>query len=610
MRLNLGPGDGPYSSGLASGYDIADGTALQWSGEVSRFALPLAFEGPADLRLRFGPPRGGEAQVDLAMDGRPLESFACCERQAFQRHRISTEAPSPTPIEVELRVASPAGDKLGLLLDWVELGLGPDARVFLTGAARFRPSALVAVAAVMLVLLGFGPLATAALVAPLALALAFGLRLDPWLVHRLLTALPESLLAFGAIVLLLARGLRRAGLLGDETARRAPALALLAFVLRAAAVNHPDFYHPDLMSHARRTAVVQRAGYAAFVSPTKYLNAREGSPQAEVGRTAAGLYLYRIGESQFPLPYSLLPYVPVAALGLDYDGAITALKVLGAASCALPIVLVAALARALRAPETAALLLFAAPTAVFELSFASIPALFGHVFDLALLVFLAARLGRLERPRIFLVGTLLLAAAQLAYISATVVMAAFFLVLAGLLLGEGAPAARVRAVLAVLASASFLSVVLYYRDFLRGTFAAVSAALTAPAAALSLGPGSGRVDAALGSWLVPIVLILALAGLPPRLRDAGPGREVLLASFVSALLVALLRLRVPVVFGYVHLALFVTPFVCVLAASGLRRLTELGRLGGYAAAALGLLAFAHGLFLQGQAVFAQLGRAR
>ena len=202
---------------------------------------------------------------------------------------------------------------------------------------------------------------------------------------------------FGLAAIALARGLRHFELLGGDAARSAPALASLAFVAHAAAVNHPGFYYPDLMSHARRTAVVQEAGLSAFVSPTRYLNAREGSPAAESGRTAAGLYLYRIGERRFPLPYSLLPYVPVALLGLDYDGTITALKILGAALSALPLVLVAALARALGASETAAALLFlAAPTAVHELSFASVPALFGHVIDLALLVFLAARVDRLE----------------------------------------------------------------------------------------------------------------------------------------------------------------------------------------------------------------------
>ena len=492
----------------------------------------------------------------------------------------------------------------------MELDLGAEARVFLTGTARFRPAALVAVFALVLVLLGFGPVITAVLVAPLALVLVLGLRLDPWLVHRLLTALPESLLATGAALILLARGLRRAGLLGEETAPRAAALAMLAFVLRAAAVNHPDFYHPDLMSHARRTAVVQRAGLSALISPTRYLNAREGRSEAESGRTAAGLYLYRIGERQFPLPYSLLPYLPVAALGLDYDSTLTALKILGAACSALPIVLVAALARTLRAPAVASLLLFAAPTAAYELSFASIPALFGHAVDLALLVFLAARLDRLEKPRILFGATLLLAAAQLAYISATVMMPALFLVLGCVLLAQGAPVVRVRALVIVLAAASGLSVALYYRDFLRGTLAALSAALAAPAGGHPLAQWHGRVDGALVSWLVPLLLIPLFAGLRPLLGEHGPGRDVLVASFLCALLAALLRLRVPVVFGYVHLALFLTPFLCLMGAAGLRALHGRGRLGRYAAAALGLLVFAHGLFLQGQALFAQLGRAR
>ena len=202
----------------------------------------------------------------------------------------------------------------------------------------------------------------------------------------------------------------------------------------------------------------------------------------------------------------------------------------------------------------------------------------------------------------------MLAAAQLAYISATVVTAVLFLVLAAWLLWRRTPANRVWAVLGVLTAASALSVALYYRDFLRGTFAAVSTAVATPAASRPPQPGPGRVDAALVSWLVPIVLVLVLLGLRPLLRRAGPGRDTLVAALVSSLLVGLLRLRVPVIFGYVHLALFLTPLVCVTAASGLRSLAAREGLGRYAAAALGLLALGYGFWLQGHAWSAQLGR--
>jgi hypothetical protein len=255
--------------GFASGYDIVGGTALQWSGNASRIALPLAFEGKGELWMRFGPPRGGEGLVELDLDARPLESFTCCKRQAFQKHRTQVEAASPTPLQLDLRVTSPMADERGLWLDWVELDLGPDTRVFLTGPARFRPAALVVATGLAVALLGFGPWASAVLVAPLALGVAFALHLDPWLVHRLLTWLPESLLAFSLLVTFLFRALLRRGLVSPGGGRAAGTLAVAVFILRAACVNHPDFYHPDLMSHARRTQVLRDAGLQAWLSPAR-----------------------------------------------------------------------------------------------------------------------------------------------------------------------------------------------------------------------------------------------------------------------------------------------------------------------------------------------------
>ena len=613
VRLNLGPGDGPYVTGFAAGYEVVAGTALQWSGPASRIALPLAIEGPAELVLRFGPPRGGEARVDLALGPRPLESFTCCERQAFQRHRTPVDAASPTPVQLDLRVTSPKADAMGLLLDWVELGLRPGTRVFLTGVARFRPAALVAVAAFLLVLVGFGPLASAALVAPLALALALGLRLDPWLVHRLLTWLPESLLGFGLIATALSRALTCRGLLSPAGARLAVTVALAAFTLRATCLNHPDFYHPDLMSHARRTQALRRAGLEAWLSPARYLDLDQGPlPAGQAsGRTKIGLYLYRIGDALYPLPYTLAPYLPVAVLPLGYDDTITAIRLLGAAASALPIVLVAALARALRAPEWGAALFAVAPTPVVELSLASVPALVGLCFDVALLVFLAAHVLELPARALVLRGALLLAVAQLVYVSSPITSSLLLATLAAVAFSLPGLGPRVGwASLRVLALGSALAVLLYYRHFVPGAGAAVRAAVAAPTTTRPSDLGGGRLDGSLVSFALPIFLGLALVGACRLAARAEATRAVLAASFLSLLLVALLRLRVPVVFGYVHLALAATPLLCVTAAAGLQAIGSRKPHGPWIAALLALVLFAQGTVLQAQAFLATLGRAR
>ena len=613
VRLNAGPGDGPYITGFASDYEIAAGTALQWSGPASRIALPLAIEGPAELVLRFGPPRGGEALIELALGSRPLESFTCCERQAFQKHRTEVDAPVPTPVQLDLRVTSPRADDLGLLLDWVELDLRPDTRVFLTGGARFRPAVLVAVAALLFVLSGFGPLASAALVAPLALVLPLGLRLDPWLVHRLLTWLPESLLGFGLIATALSRALLRRDLLSPAGARLALTVALTAFTLRAACVNHPDFYHPDLMSHARRALVLREGGPEAWLSPARHLGLEQAPLPAgkASGRTKIGLYLYRIGDALYPLPYTIVPYLPVAALPLGYDDTITAIRLLGAAASALPIVLVAALARALRAPEWGAALFAVAPTAVVELSLASVPALVGHFFDVALLVFLAARLLELEARASVWRGALLLAVSQLVYVSSPITSSILLATLAAVAFSLSGLGPRIGwAALRILAMGSALAILLYYRHFVPGALAAVRAAVASPRSARPSELGGGRLDGSLVFFALPFLLGLALFGAARLAKGAEATRAMLAASFLSLLLVALLRLRVPVVFGYVHLALAATPLLCVTAASGLQVIGTRKPHGPWIAALLASTLFAQGAVLQAQAFLAALGRAR
>ena len=613
VRLNAGPGDGPYVEGFAAGYEVAGGTALQWTGNDSRIILPLAIEGQADLVLRFGPPRGGQARVDLALATRPLESFTCCERQAFQKHRTAVDAPSPTPVQFDLRVASPSGDALGLFLDWVELDLRPGTRVFLTGGARFRPAALVAVAALLLVLAGFGPLASALLVAPLALALALGLRLDPWLVHRLLTWLPESLLGFGLVIMALSRALVFKDLLSPAGARWAVTVALAAFTLRATCLNHPDYYHPDLMSHARRTQILRQAGLAAWLSPARYLDLdRVPLPAGQTsGRTRIGLYLYRIGDALYPLPYTLAPYFPVAILPLGYDDTITALRFLGAAASAIPILLVAALARALRAPEWGAALFAVAPTPMVELSLASIPALVGQCFDVALVLFLATRILELPARTRVLQGALLLALAQLVYVSSPITSSLLLATLAAVVFFLPGLGPRVAgAALRVLALGSALAVLLYYRHFVPGALAAVGAAVTAPTTNRPSELGGGRLDGSLLFFALPVLLGLALMGAIRLAGRAEATRALLAASFLSLFLVALLRLRVPVVFGYVHLALAATPLLCVTAAAALQAVASRRPRGPWIAALLGVTLVAQGLTIQAQAFLANLGRAR
>jgi hypothetical protein len=106
-----------------------------------------------------------------------------------------------------------------------------------------------------------------------------------------------------------------------------------------------------------------------------------------------------------------------------------------------------------------------------------------------------------------------------------------------------------------------------------------------------------------------VVAVFAAFG-ASRLSAARPAAAAFLAgSFLSLLLVALLRLRLPVVFGYVHLALFATPLFCLTAAAGLRAAFGRGSRPWLVPAVAALVGL-QGLFWQGRAFWSALGRAR
>src|SRR5262249_50957382 len=157
----------------------------------------------------------------------------------------------------------------------------------------------------------------------------------------------------------------------------------------ALAVNHPDFYYPDQRTHARLVEKVQDEGLAFFVSPSRAIWEHGVWRTEAYGRTYAFPY-----SPAFHLPFTLLP--------VGYDTLLLAMKLAAAAVSVVAIPLTWALARRLGAPVLGAALLVLVPTYTSRLSFAFLPALFGHAFDLALILWLAAHLDRVRATRVWL----------------------------------------------------------------------------------------------------------------------------------------------------------------------------------------------------------------
>lgn len=612
VTLNLGPGDGPYLSGFAPEYEIDDKVGTHWTTYHAAVALPLEVRGgPVDVSYRFARVFPETAQVEVSFAGRAVDRFECRGGAILERSASLGILPA-SPVRIGIEADSHERRDRGLKMDWIRVALGPAARLRLTGWAVVVPALVVALVFAIHVLAGWTPWRAVLLTLPWSAAATAGLRLDPWLTHRLLRGLPLALALLGLGGLLVARALRRRGRLSLDSTRTLAALGLLAFLVRAAAINHPDFYYPDLRTHARLVEKVREGGLGFFVSPRKAIWEHGVWRTEAYGRTYAFPY-----SPAFHLPFTLLP--------VGYDTLVLAMKLAAAALSVVPIFLTWAIARRLGASVLGAALLLLIPVYTSRLSFAFLPALFGHVFDLALVLWLAGHLDSIRAPRAWLAGAAWVAAAQLAYVSGVMNTAALVLALVLVALVRRRPA-DAGALVAMGLAASAISVALYYRDFLGMVLDLLPRVAQGAARAPSRYPVQSFFLVAYErtrDFFGVLYPVLAAAGFallvrarPPEEGAPAPSasaaaRRCLLWAWLAAYLLLLLgRARVPDVFLHGHETLLVTPLVCLAAGEALSALGRRSRTSWWAAAALVTALALQGAYGQRSAVADQLENAR
>ena len=597
VTLNLGPGDSPYVAGFAPHYEIDDKVATHWTTYHAEVAVPVVVHGPAALTYRYARMFVQSAQVEVAFAGRTVDRFEA-RGGLFAERSVDLGVLAGEAFQVRVDADSHERRDRGLKLDWVRLQPGDASRVRLAGASRWRGAAAVLTALVILILAGWRPALAAALCAPISIAIALGLSIDPWITHRLLTAAPESLLALGVVGLGVGRFLIVRGHASPASVRTLAALCLAAFALRLAAVNHPDFYYPDLRTHARLVEVVRAAGLDFFRSPSRYIW------EHGVWRTEA------YGQT-YAFPYSPAFHLPFTLFPLSYDVLITVLKIGGAAVSLVPLVLVWAMARRIGASTIGAALMVLIPTYTSRLSFAFLPSLFGHAVDMAFFTWLLWRLERFPSPRVFAAGVAWVTACQLAYVSGVTNISLFVFMLA-VLEPRGATPERLRRGALLLAMGllgSAVSVALYYRDFL-GMVADMLPRIGGAHGAVSRYQVQSWFAVAYErtrSFFDGVYPVLAVAGLV--LMKDKLGHRLRLAWMATYLLLLLGRAKVPDVFLHGHETLLLTPLVCLAAGETLGRLWANPR-GRWVAG--GLIAFlaGQGLLWQWRALAEQLANAR
>jgi hypothetical protein len=597
LLLNLGPGDAPYIEGFRERYEIDEKVATHWTSYEAVVRLPLQLDGGGELSFRYARVLPETARVEVQFAGETVDRF---ERRGGIFETRSAPVPAgDRPVHVAFTVDSHDRQRLGLRLDWVRVQPRPGARVRLSGAARWRAALLVAAFVLLLRLAGWSLATTALLSAPLSLLLAAGLLIDPWLTHRLLTGVPELLLLCGLPAVAFGRRLVVRGIATPYAVRALAALSCAAFLMRAAAVNHPAFYYPDLRTHARLVEFVAEGGADFFVHPAKYI-AEHGVWRTEAyGRTYA-------------FPYSPAFHLPFVALGLDYDARIAAMKLWAAALSVAPLVLLWALARRLEASVLGAVLMLFVPSYTSRLSYAFLPALFGHAVDMAFLLFLAARLPELQASRrVFAAGVAFVAACQLAYVSGVMNVAVLVAALGACLsLERPVSLARGLRLLAMGLLGSLVSLALYYRDFLpmlADVLPRIAGGAAAPAR-YPTQPLLSVVAARTHDFFDGVYPLLALAGLA-LLVLRGVGRSLLLAWTATYFALLLGRAKVPDLFLHGHETLLATPLVCLAAGEALLALWRAGRVGRLGAALLLIFLAQQGLRGQWSALQAQLANA-
>ena len=570
VTLNLGPGDAPYIDGFFAEYEIFDRTGTHWSKRDAAIELPLHLEGgPASLSYRLGRPLEDPGEAAVSWSGLQVDRFSLT-RAAETRTATLPTLPQ-VPMRVGFHVEATDTRPHGVRLDWVRFDLGPGARVALRGPARWRAALLAVLIFALLRGARWNRTAAALLTVPCALAAAVGLRADPWLTHRLLTGIPEWLGVLGFTGVCVGRVLEARGLVEGRCLRLVVALGSAAFLVRSLALNHPDFYYPDLRSHVRLAQQVRETGLEFFRSPSEQL-------------LRHGVWSREVAGRRYSFPYTPAFHAEFALTSLRYDDLATAVKACAAAWSVVPIVALVILARNLGASAIGAALLIFVPVYGHHLSVAYLAAVFGHAYDMSFLAWLASRLERIRAPAVWLGASVSVAACELAYVGATMVVPTFVVVLALVDFVLERNRRRAIAILGFGLAGSALAFVVYYRDFLGLVLHVLrleAAGLPVVAAGDAL--PAGILETALNSLrrFFPVPWSLLGAGGLVLLLRRGPGRALLTAwaAAYGALLVG--RAKLPLFFQHPHEALFVAPLVCLgageavaplLAARGWRRI--------------------------------------
>jgi hypothetical protein len=566
--LKMGPNTGFYLSGVAPLYEIEGLRATRWTTYHATLALPLRVRGGrADVSYGFARVLPQTAVVEVSLADRLIDRFTC-RGGVFRVRSARAGLDGSVPAVLRFDVDSHDRKDLGLKLDWVRIAAADHGRLALRGVPLLVAPLFLAAFFACLRLIGQGRAMSALLALPLALAAGVWAQLEPYEFAHVVSR--TGLVAIGLTVLL-TLGLRRV----KGGAALMP-LVVLAYVLKAGGLFYPTSSYPDYQ-HAQRYAHRVAAGEGSLAE-------RGREAQRHIGVA----YPRVIAGKKYAFPYSPFGYLPFAVFQ-DADALEDAFRQASLLTATLELLLVFGLARLLlqgtqgasRVPFIATLLAALLPSTFSRLLLAMGTTLFGHFWDVTLIIAALLYLRRPQGRTLALVGLATLASLLL-YVSSLFTVSAFLVLLAAL---ERRHALRL---LLILSGATAITVTWLYAPFVREFFgeivpAVLGGARMARAPGVPTGPWAAldRIPMFFG-WALPA---LSVAGyLLWRRRIDAAALSVVRAYGLAFLLLFALRAFGGGLFRDLKETTFVGPLVAILSAVTIDSLAGRDRWGRWAAA--------------------------
>lgn len=419
LFFDFGPNDGRYVRGFREDFEVDEPTIIHWSGDRATVRLPFDLRGPYDVTLRYKRHIASPAEVRFFF-GDELVDTVNVPQQDFGLLDLAIRHDGSEPFELRILSRSDDPRPLGIALDWMQIR--PARRI---GAIMPQAVAMLAMLSWVLAFylvprvvgLGWRVASASAAAAGFALAGLAGAH-KLWPVHASLTlGWRAHVIALLLVGFFLFRKRVAGSAFHTPLARWAIYVIYVGLAIRLFALFHPDFYYPDVRTHSKFVSLIWTEGLDGFFA--NYIDNQHTH--------LLGLQL--VGDQWLAFPYPPLLYLSIYPLSLLQLPVEDWMKLVPTALLVVEALIVFALARKLGASPRAALVAVVlhatARVLAFRLAVASYAAMFGHFWDLVVVLYLVFFFDRIQRVPYAIGFASLIAISILSYAGSALVLGLF-----------------------------------------------------------------------------------------------------------------------------------------------------------------------------------------